>query len=99
MGSSLIGQGILLLARAGGTTVIVAATIVIAVAVAAVVSIRWLISVTGTIGVAAAPARILAALALDGASILVLGALEDALATSCEMLSVEGGDVDHLLKF
>lgn len=78
-------------------SVVVAVVEVIMIAVAASISRRILVS--RTIGVAATLASIPVALALEGACVLTLSALKDALAAAGEMLGVTRGDVNHLGDF
>jgi hypothetical protein len=88
---------------------VVAAVIIMVVimVVVAVVSIIRLISVTthgttGTIRVDESLVAVFATLVLparsDRASVGILGKLEDALATTSEVLGMFGADVDHLLE-
>lgn len=74
-------------------------TVVEVIIVAAATSISRRILVSRTIGVAATLASIPVALALEGAGVLTLSALKDALAAAREMLGVTRGDVNHLGDF
>lgn len=83
--------------------VVVAVFVVVAVVeviiVAAAASMSRCILVSWTIGVAATLASIPVALALEGAGVLTLSALKDALAAAGKMLGVTRGDINHLGDF